>query len=223
MDMIKLLQIGRMLLGPLALGYLLGSFPTGFCVARWWGKIDIREHGSGSMGATNILRTLGRIPAGLVLLIDLLKGAAAVVLASFLEWPSGVVWDPWDPWDPGWLVVVASLGAIVGHSRPVWVRFRGGKSVATSLGVLLAMAWPVAFVVTGIWLLALGFSQIVSVSSITAAVSLSVVMTSFGQPYPYRIFAIATGLFVLFSHRRNLDRLQEGTEPKIGQKVPVDD
>lgn len=197
-------------------GYLLGSLPTGYWVGRAWGGIDIREHGSGSMGATNILRTLGKLPALIVLGVDVLKGALAVVLASIVA-PTGIEQE--SPVTLAWLVVITALSTIVGHSRPIWLQFRGGKSVAVSLGILVAMAWPVAGITGGIWLLTLGLTQIVSLSSIVAALSLSVLMGAFAQPLPYRLFGLAGGLYVLFTHRRNFERLLEGTEPAIGQKL----
>ncbi len=197
-------------------GYLLGSIPTGYWVGRAWGGIDIREHGSGSMGATNILRTLGQLPALIVLGVDVLKGSMAVMLASIVA-STGA--EQGDPASLAWLVVITALSAIVGHSRPIWLQFRGGKSVAVSLGILVAMAWPVAGITGGIWLLTLGLTQIVSLSSIVAALSLSLLMGAFAQPLPYRLFGLAGGLYVLLTHRRNFERLLEGTEPAIGQKL----
>ncbi|MGF1576152.1 MAG: glycerol-3-phosphate 1-O-acyltransferase PlsY [Cyanophyceae cyanobacterium] len=208
-------------------GYLLGSIPTGFWVGRVWGHIDIREHGSGSMGATNILRTLGKIPALLVLGGDVLKGSLAVGLATLLATMVGQasILDTHGKWlliDIDWLVLITALSAIVGHSRPIWLKFRGGKSVAVSLGILVAMAWPVAGIAGGIWLLTLGLTQIVSLSSMVAAASLPVLMFSLDQPMAYRLFGLAGGIYVLFTHRRNLERLLEGTEPRIGQKLASD-
>ena len=211
------MMTGLTLLLCIVAGYLLGSIPTGFWVGRVWGHIDIREHGSGSMGATNILRTLGKIPALLVLGGDVLKGSLAVQLASILA--SG---GDWILIGIDWLVLITALSAIVGHSRPIWLKFWGGKSVAVSLGILVAMAWPVAGITGGIWLLTLGLTQIVSLSSMVAAASLPVFMFSLDQPLGYRLFGLAGGIYVLFTHRRNLERLWEGTEPQIGQKLASD-
>ncbi len=211
------MMTGLTLLLCIVAGYLLGSIPTGFWVGRVWGHIDIREHGSGSMGATNILRTLGKIPALLVLGGDVLKGSLAVSLATFLG--SG---GDWILIGIDWLVLITALSAIVGHSRPIWLKFRGGKSVAVSLGILVAMAWPVAGIAGGIWLLTLGLTQIVSLSSMVAAASLPVLMFSLDQPMAYRLFGLTGGIYVLFTHRRNLERLLEGTEPRIGQKLASD-
>ncbi|NJM00371.1 MAG: glycerol-3-phosphate 1-O-acyltransferase PlsY [Synechococcaceae cyanobacterium SM2_3_2] len=211
------MMTGLTLLLCIVAGYLLGSIPTGFWVGRVWGHIDIREHGSGSMGATNILRTLGKIPALLVLGGDVLKGSLAVSLATILA-----TRGDWILIGIDWLVLITALSAIVGHSRPIWLQFRGGKSVAVSLGILVAMAWPVAGIAGGIWLLTLGLSQIVSLSSMVAAASLPVLMVNFDQPMGYRLFGLAGGVYVLFTHRRNLERLWEGTEPQMGQKIALD-
>jgi glycerol-3-phosphate acyltransferase PlsY len=231
------MMTGLTLLLCIVAGYLLGSIPTGFWVGRVWGHIDIREHGSGSMGATNILRTLGKIPALLVLGGDVLKGFLAVGLASIIVMAMGLatlfaimveqasILDTHGRWlliDIDWLVLITALSAIVGHSRPIWLKFRGGKSVAVSLGILVAMAWPVAGIAGGIWLLTLGLTQIVSLSSMVAAASLPVLMFSLDQPMAYRLFGLAGGIYVLFTHRRNLERLLEGTEPRIGQKLASD-
>src|SRR5689334_7195782 len=118
--------------------YLLGSIPTGYLAGRLLKGIDIRKHGSGSMGATNVLRTLGVWPFVLVLLVDVAKGAAAIVLMRWLDaWlASSQAWTPW-------AVCLAGLAVLIGHSRSVWLNFTGGKSVAAGLGVLLAMSWPV--------------------------------------------------------------------------------
>ncbi|MEN9242288.1 MAG: glycerol-3-phosphate 1-O-acyltransferase PlsY [Thermostichus sp. DG02_3_bins_51] len=186
-------------------GYFLGSIPTGYWVGLRWGGIDIRTQGSGSTGATNVLRTLGRGPALLVLLVDTLKGAAAVALGWALGSP--------------WWVVLAALLAVIGHSRSCWLGFQGGKSVATSLGILLAMAWPVALATFGVWLLGLAFTRIVSFSSILAAVAAPVLMWVTAQPLPYLLFALAGGVYVIATHRRNIERLLAGSEPRIGQKL----
>ncbi len=185
-------------------GYCLGSIPTGYWVGRWWGGIDIRQQGSGSTGATNVLRTLGKGPALLVLLVDALKGAAAVALG----------WGLGSPW---W-VVLAALLAVIGHSRSCWLGFKGGKSVATSLGILLAMAWPVALATFGVWLLGLALTRIVSFSSLLAAVAAPLLMWATAQPLPYGLFALAGGVYVIGAHRRNIERLLAGSEPRLGQK-----
>lgn len=205
----------------LLLSYLLGSFPTGYLAARILKGIDIREQGSGSIGATNVLRTLGKGPAIAVLLVDAAKGAAAIGLAHFAHHISvnlsseAILSLPW-------LVTLAGLAAIIGHSWPIWLKFKGGKSVATSLGILLAMSWQVGLATFGVFAVMLAIGRIVSLSSIVGAIAVSVLMFGFAQPLPYQIFAIAAGIYVIWRHRSNIQRLLAGTEPKIGQKLQTE-
>ncbi|HAZ43276.1 MAG TPA: acyl-phosphate glycerol 3-phosphate acyltransferase [Cyanobacteria bacterium UBA11371] len=198
----------------LLFAYLLGSFPTGYLAARILKGIDIREQGSGSIGATNVLRTLGKGPAIVVLLVDAAKGAAAIALAhlAFSFAQDGVLSLPW-------LVASAGLAAVFGHSWPIWLNFKGGKSVATSLGILLAMSWQVGLGTFGVFAVFLAISRIVSLSSIAAAIAVSLLMILLHQPLPYQLFAIAAGLYVIWRHRTNIARLLAGTEPQIGQKL----
>lgn len=198
--------------------YLLGSFPTGYLAARMLKGIDIREQGSGSIGATNVLRTLGKGPAVVVLLIDAAKGAAAIALAHWaytLSTPTATTAGL----SLAWLVMLAGLAAIIGHSWPIWLNFKGGKSVATSLGILLAMSWPVGLGTLAVFGVVLAISRIVSLSSITGAIAVSLLMFLLQQPLPYLLFGIAAGLYVIWRHSSNIQRLLAGTEPKIGQKL----
>lgn len=200
-------------------GYLLGSLPTGYLVARWLKGIDIREYGSGSTGATNVLRTVGKTAAIAVLIIDLLKGAIALLLVKAVPFfiPETLIRESWIPW----LVLGAALAAVLGHSKSIWLNFTGGKSVATSLGVLLVMSPPVALGALGIFLIVLAASRIVSLSSISAAVGVSISMLVFNQPVPYLIFGGLGGIYVILRHRSNIDRILKGTESKLGQTVPT--
>lgn len=200
----------------LLVAYLLGSIPTGYLLGRWLQGIDIREHGSGSTGATNVLRTLGKLPAILVLVVDILKGVLAIAsvnLVYSLDYLHPIV--SWQPW----AIVVAALGAIVGHSRSVWLRFTGGKSVATSLGVLLAMSWQVGLSTLGVFGVGMLMSRIVSLSSLMAAIALLGIMFWMGQPLAYKLFAVVACLYVFWLHRSNIGRLLAGSEPRIGQKL----
>ena len=164
--------------------YLFGSLPTGYWAGRLLKGIDIREHGSKSTGATNVLRTVGKAPAVFVLLIDLLKGSAAVVFARWFyslpstASPAGIAPTDWLPW----MITLAALMAILGHSRSVWIQFTGGKSAATGLGVLLAMCWQVGLGILLVFGLVLAVSRIVSLGSIAAAVAAALLMWAFGQP-----------------------------------------
>lgn len=212
------------------LGYLLGSIPTGYWVGWTFGGVDIRTQGSGSTGATNVLRTVGKGPALVVLLVDVGKGMLAVRLAESLVLPMAAWITGWGVSLDGslesfqvqigpWMGVVGGLAAVIGHSRSVWLNFKGGKSVATSLGILGAMAWPVALSTLGVWGLGIGLSRIVSLSSVVAAIAAPVLMLLFDQPLAYGLFALSGGLYVIGTHRRNIERLLAGTEPRIGQKL----
>jgi glycerol-3-phosphate acyltransferase PlsY len=205
--------------------YLLGSIPTGYTVGKWLLGIDIREAGSGSTGATNVLRTLGKWPAVGVLLVDVLKGVSAIVLiryiysidftsqlatATGLENTATVI---------PWMTTLAGLFAVLGHSKSIWLGFTGGKSVATSLGVLLGLYWPVGLGTFGIFGIVFAVSRIVSLSSIIGAISVSGLMFALHRPLAYVLFGIAGGVFVIVRHRSNIQRLLNGTEPRIGEKL----
>ena len=208
-------------------GYLLGSIPSGYLAGRWLKGMDIRQEGSGSTGATNVLRVVGKGPALVVFLIDVLKGTAAVVLARVLLEPMGTPAGPGD-WGVDTAVVAAGLAALAGHSWPVWLRWRGGKAVATALGMLLGLAWPVGLASFGIFLTVLSLSRIVSLSSVAAAIALPLLMLGWfqsegaGVRWPYLILALLTGLLVIWRHRSNLGRLLAGTEPRLGQRRQPD-
>lgn len=197
--------------------YLLGSIPTGYLAGRYLQGIDIREVGSGSTGATNVLRTLGKKAGAAVLAIDLLKGALAVALVRgiYAVYPSSLLPASWQ----AWLVVAAGLAAIIGHSKSLFLNFTGGKSVATSLGVLLVMSPAVALGTLAAFLLVLAFSRIVSLSSIAGALAVNLLMLLWQQPLPYLLFAGLAGIYVIIRHQSNISRLLAGTEPKIGQKL----
>jgi glycerol-3-phosphate acyltransferase PlsY len=200
-----------------ALAYLLGATPTGFLAGKLLKGVDIREHGSGSTGATNVLRTLGKWPALCVLLVDLLKGASAVFLA---RWLCGLAPPPGGMDLQDWAVSMAGLAAVLGHSRSVWLKFTGGKSAATGLGVLLAMSWPVGVGAGAAFLLALAVSRIVSVSSMLGALAAVGLVCALPEPLPHRLLVIAGGLYVIGRHRANLRRLAAGTEPRLGARPP---
>ncbi len=201
--------------------YLLGSIPSGYLAGRWWRGLDIRQQGSGSTGATNVLRVVGKGPALLVFLVDVLKGTAAVLLARLVLAPQLTGW-PLDSW-----VVAAGLAALAGHSWPLWLGWRGGKAVATALGMLLGLAWPVGLACFGIFLTVLSISRIVSLSSVLAAVALPLLMLgwfsqgSLGVRWPYLVLALLTSVLVIWRHRSNLQRLLAGTEPRLGQAKPA--
>ncbi len=194
--------------------YLLGSIPTGYLLGRWLKGLDIREVGSGSTGATNVLRNLGW-PAGLtVLIVDIGKGSLTIGCGRWFqaEWGEGL-----DPMAQAGVYILLGLLAVIGHSQPVWLRFQGGKSVATSLGVLLALNWPTGLATLAVFLVVLALSRIVSLGSIIAAVSLPLWFWFFQQPLPYIGLGISMGLFVIWRHQSNIQRLLQGNEPRLGQ------
>ncbi|MEL6495810.1 MAG: glycerol-3-phosphate 1-O-acyltransferase PlsY [Cyanobacteria bacterium J06623_7] len=197
--------------------YLLGSIPTGYIAGRYLKGIDIREHGSGSTGATNVLRTVGKPAAIFVLIIDLLKGSLALALVNvaYVFIPENILPLSWH----SWLIVATALSAIIGHSKSVWLNFTGGKSVATTLGVLLVMNPTVAFGTLASFGLVLAISRIVSLSSICGAIAVNILMVVFNQPLAFSIFAAIAGLYVIVRHKTNIERLIAGREPKIGQAL----
>lgn len=210
----------------LAVAYLLGSTPTGYLAGKLLKGIDIREHGSKSTGATNVLRTLGKWPALAVLLVDVLKGAAAIIFArSFYPWlhamspdtpPTTLDLQNWVPW----AVCLAGLAVLLGHGRSIWLNFTGGKSAATGLGVLLAMSWPVGFGAAMVFGIVLAVSRIVSLGSMLAALTAIALIYGLGHPLPYQLLVIAGGIYVIVRHRSNIQRLLKGTEPRLGQNRP---
>lgn len=197
--------------------YLLGSIPTGYLLGRYLKGIDIREHGSGSTGATNVLRSVGKYPAIAVLLIDLLKGSLAVasVNLAYTHLPSNLLPADWY----AWLIIGAALSAIIGHSKSIWLNFTGGKSVATTLGVLFVMNPVVALGTLAAFSVILSISRIVSLSSICGAIAVNVLMLALNQPIAFSLFAALAGVYVIVRHKTNIQRMLAGNEPKIGQAL----
>jgi len=199
-------------LNPLAilvvpLGYLLGSFPSGYLAGRWCAGVDIRQLGSGSTGATNVLRQVGKGPALVVFLVDVFKGSAAVILARTLLGAGAY----------GWLVA-AGLAALAGHIWPIWLSGKGGKAVATGFGMLLGLVPAVGMACLGVFLTSLALSRIVSISSVLAAASLPLLMAGAGAPGAYLGLGVVAAVMVIWRHRSNLSRLLKGEEPRLGQK-----
>jgi len=184
----------------LLIGYLFGSIPFGLILTSFAGLGDVRAIGSGNIGATNVLRTGNKKLAAATLLGDLLKGTAAVLLARyFLDESSALV---------------AGLGAFLGHLFPVWLNFKGGKGVATFIGVLLAIDWKAALAYGGIWFVLAGVFRYSSVAALIACLATPFILFSLGKIEAALLFALLTGL-VWYKHRANIGRLFAGTEPKI--------
>lgn len=199
------------------LGYLLGSIPAGYIAGRFAG-IDIRTVGSGNVGATNVTRVLGKQFGYPVFLFDFAKGAAAVFVARFLaQRVQGT------PLFIDLCLCVSGTAAVLGHSYPVWLRFKGGKGVATSIGVLFGVAWIAAVIVGVVWLIVFRLSRYVSLASVIAAVTLPMIMTAMffldrlQSPLLIYFFA-ALAAIVIFRHRSNLSRLFSGTEARFERK-----
>ncbi|MFM2373037.1 MAG: acyl-phosphate glycerol 3-phosphate acyltransferase [Pseudomonadota bacterium] len=187
---------------PLLVGYLMGSVPFGLILTRLTGGGDLRAIGSGNIGATNVLRTGKKGVAVATLLLDLGKGLAAVLVARH-------VWPGAEP--------LAALAVVLGHCFPVWLKFKGGKGVATLMGVSLGLAWPIGLVYAVVWLGVLFTSRISSLGGMSAAVAAPVAAVLFGHAAYVPVLGLLA-LLVLVLHRENIARLRAGTEPKVGSK-----
>lgn len=187
-----------------ALGYLLGSIPFGLLLTKWAGLGDVREIGSGNIGATNVLRTGNTGLAAATLLLDALKGAVAVLIADHLY---GQV-----------PAMLAGLGAFLGHVYPVWLKFRGGKGVATFLGVLAALAWPFAAIFAVLWLVVALTTRFSSLAALTATASTPALLYGSGQ-LEAAALTLVIALIIFWKHRANIRRLLAGEEPRIGAKT----
>lgn len=189
-------------LGALMLmGYLLGSIPFGIILTRMAGAGDLRTIGSGNIGATNVLRTGRKGLAAATLLFDLGKGAVAIAIAEAVAPGSGPF---------------AGLGAFFGHLYPIWLKFNGGKGVATLLGIAIALYWPLGVVFAVVWLAVAFATRFSSLGGIMAAAAMPVAAWWFGREQALWVFVVMLG-FVLWKHRSNIQRLIAGTEPKIGK------
>lgn len=187
--------------------YLIGSIPSGLWIGKIFYKTDIREHGSGNLGATNSFRVLGKKPGLVVTIMDILKGTAATIL-------------PLIPFFADTTIHPLILGgiAVVGHMFPIFAGFRGGKAVATSGGVLLGYAWPLFILLVVSFLIALKITKMVSLSSMIVsivAVIYSVIYVAMTGDFALLILIILLTVFIFYRHRANLKRIKEGTEPKV--------
>jgi len=207
------------------IGYLLGSIPFGILVSRRMAGVDVRQHGSGKMGTTNVLRTAGGRAAALVFFLDLTKGAVAVLIAGLIIGNdylvvNGVHW--------GVLVaqVIAALAAMTGHSRSIFLRFRGGgRGVATFFGGMAALFPPVALLGGEIFIIGAGLTKFVSLASISAAVGTYVVLVPLTIlnrfPLEYLIYALIGSVVIIIMHRDNISRLLSGKERRLGEKAKL--
>ncbi len=195
------------------LGYLIGSIPTAYILGRLYKGIDIREHGSGNVGATNVFRVLGKWPGVVVLTFDIFKGFFVVGILSDFLGVKGYLW-----------LFLLSIAVVSGHNWPVFLKFRGGKGIATSLGVLIALTIKiislriVLLITILVWLICFISTRIVSLSSIIASIFLPIVMIVTKQPDVFILLGVAFCIFVILRHRSNIRRILAGTEPKV--KLP---
>ena len=188
----------------LFISYLLGSFPSGFLYAKNLKGIDLRYVGSGSTGATNVLRNIGKWPALVVFIIDVLKGLIAVKIAYFFL--SDDIFQ-----------VLAGLFAITGHIWPIWLKGKGGKAVATGLGMFIALSWKVGLASFGTFLIVISLTKVVSLASIAAAILLPIYMSIYIGTFnhPFTIVSFIVSIIVIWKHRSNINRILRGEEPKI--------
>jgi glycerol-3-phosphate acyltransferase PlsY len=185
------------------IGYLFGSIPFGLLLTRFAGTADLRSIGSGSIGATNVLRTGNKGLAAATLIGDMLKGTVAVLITGYFGGPDAAM--------------LAALAAFLGHLFPVWLNFKGGKGVATYIGVLLGLFWPAAVVFCVLWLATAATSRYSSLSALVASFITPIFLWWFGHPALASLFAVLT-LLLFYAHRENIKRLQAGTEGRIGEK-----
>lgn len=195
-------------LAALALGYLLGSIPFGLILTKAAGLGDVRNIGSGNIGATNVLRTGHKGLAALTLLLDALKGTLAVYLAGRIGAQGGVA---------ELASLAAGLGAFLGHIFPVWLKFHGGKGVATYIGVALGLDWRIAVLFCGIWLLVAFATRYSSLSALVAAIVTPLAVWLTGYPATAVLLSVLSILLIV-KHRANIERLTAGQEPRIGAK-----
>ncbi len=192
----------------LLLGYLFGSFPSGYLAGRITKGIDIRSLGSGSTGATNVLRHIGKRAAISVFLIDVFKGVLSILLAKYF-----LLNDSWQ--------VAVGLSTLIGHIWPIWLNWKGGKAVATGLGVFLGISWQVGLATLGIFIAMITLFRIVSLASLSAALALPLIMyLSFKTTnisLPFLVISLLAMSLVIWRHRENIVRLIKGKEPRIGQ------
>ncbi len=225
------MAISAVLIAALGFGYLLGSIPFGLLLTRAAGLGDVRKIGSGNIGATNVLRTGNKGLAVATLLLDALKATAAAVLASLAapvmtQWAfAGTQLSTAFLTVAGAIPIMAGAGAFLGHIFPVWLGFKGGKGVATFIGTLLGVAWPLALVFCGIWLLTAFLSKLSSLAALVATLVVTAVVTLGGNRIglpgevmvALRPVVAAMSILLIVKHRSNIQRLLAGEEPRIGQ------
>lgn len=190
----------------IASSYLIGSIPTGYIIVKLFTGQDIRTVGSGSTGATNVKRVMGKKWFFIVMLLDALKGALPVILAAHY-WPESISY--------GVLPVVAAIFVILGHSKSVFLNFTGGKSVASGVGTLLALNWQAGLIIAAVWGVVTWVSKYVSLGSIVALALAPFIMWFLNAPIAYIVYAVIAAVYVIYLHRANIKRLRDGNENQV--------
>ena len=190
----------------LVIAYLIGSIPTGYIIVKLFTGQDIRTIGSGSTGATNVKRVMGKKWFFTVMILDAIKGAVPVILAKVLTTAFAGI---------GLLPVIAAVAVILGHSKSIFLKFTGGKSVASGVGTILALNWMVGLTIAGIWAIITYFSKYVSLGSIIALAISPFLMWGFKEPLAYIIYCAIGAIYIIYLHRENIQRLLKGEENKV--------
>lgn len=196
------------MLGPIlaiVASYLIGSIPFGLIIGKLWANIDVRQYGSGNTGTSNVLRTVGPVAAIIVFALDVGKGALAVYLGSLAG--------------TEFVKIMAGVAAIAGHNWPIYLRFKGGKGIATSLGAVISLTPIIALILLGLWIIIVGITRYISLASLAAAVLFPIFLIISRAPMAYILAGILISAFAVYRHRSNIKRLLAGTELKIGEKA----
>ena len=219
-------MIAAKYLAVVLIGYLLGSIPFGLIVSKLSTKTDIRQIGSGKTGATNVLRTAGKKAAALVLILDLAKGALAVLIAGLIFGKGYIVVGGHSLWLTPSAQVLAAVAAISGHTWPIFVKFKGGRGVATFLGGMLFLCPPAALFGGEVLIIGAGLTRYMSLGSIAGAVSTYAILVPLtimnGFPVEYLVYSLIGSIFIIVMHRDNINRLLSGTERKLGEKADIE-
>lgn len=185
--------------------YLIGSIPFGLITGKLWADIDVREYGSGNIGTSNVLRTVGPAAAIIVFALDVAKGAVAVYLGSLVG--------------GDFVRIMAGVAAIAGHNWPIYLKFKGGKGIATSLGAVISLTPVIALVLLGFWIVIVGLTRYISLGSVAVAVLFPFFLIISRAPLTYILAGALISAFAIYRHRSNIQRLLAGTEHKIGEKA----
>ena len=200
----------------LIVSYIIGAIPFGLIAGKVFKGVDVRDYGSGNIGATNVIRVCGKPIGYLVFTLDVLKGFVPTFLASHL------LFKGFDPELTGWLTVVCGVCAVLGHTFSCFLKFKGGKGVCTALGVVIGLDWRVALIGYAVFLVVLAITRYVSLGSIIGAVSVFIMFVFvkyFASPLAYKVLSVFLLMAIIYTHKSNIQRLLTGTESKFGQKV----